>query len=448
VAAGERRAGQVLPRQRLSVERLRTVLSTPPDRLRLAGAVLAAVVLLFGAVTAWQVDNRAQAADQVVTHSEPLSQDAAEIYRSLADADTTAASGFLQAGDEPAAVRQRYEDDLTTAARLLAQAAARTTASDDAQHWVSELNQQLPRYAGLVETARANNRQGLPLGGAYLRYASAQMQNTLLPDAQKLVDAESKRMDGDYADGQATAWGALLLGLLALGALGWYQVKLFRRTNRVFNVGLLGATAAVVVALLWLQIGDSLAASSLADSSSRAAQPLRTLDQARIQSLKAHAAENLDLVARGSTDTYTTQWKDVTTQLAGPAGSSGPIGGTLLQAQRQAPGSAEPAVAAAEKQYTAWAAKHQAAATANQAGDYDTALKDTVGTSGETADTDFAAMDQQLAKAATAEQAEFKQAADGVSGELDVLAAGAAVLSLVAAVGVVRGIGRRVAEYR
>lgn len=427
-------------------------MQTPPGRLQSARVVLAALVLLFGLVAAWQVSSQAQAADGVVTHSEPLSQDAAEIYRSLADADTTAASGFLLAGDEPAAVRQRYQDDLATAARLLAQAAARTTASDDAQHWVSELNQQLPQYAGLVETARANNRQGLPLGGAYLRYASNKMQTALLPDAQKLVNAESKRLDGDYGDAQAPAWIALALGAAALAALVWCQVKLFRRTNRVFNLGLLVASAATLAALVWLVAGGVATSSALAESRSRGADPLRILDQARIEALQAHAAENLDLVARGSTDQYSTRWKSVTDQLAGPLPNGAKTrtpGGDLRQAQAKAPADAAPQLADAKTQFDAWDARHQAAAASNQAGDYDAALRASISaTGGNTADTAFAAMDQQLAKAATAEQADFKAAANGVSASLDMLAAGAVVLALLAALGVIRGIGRRVAEYR
>ncbi|MFD0569815.1 hypothetical protein ACFQ0T_11880 [Kitasatospora gansuensis] len=82
-------------------QRLRQLTGTAPARLRAAGVVLTTLVLLFGALTAWQVSVRAKAAGQVVTHSQPLSQDAAEIYRSLADADTTAASAFLLAGDAP-----------------------------------------------------------------------------------------------------------------------------------------------------------------------------------------------------------------------------------------------------------------------------------------------------------------------------------------------------------
>lgn len=453
-AAGRRLSAQSATAQPVqgAVAWLRGVAGTAPGRLRLASAVLTVLVLAFGALTAWQVGTRAQAAGQVVSHSEPLSQDAAEIYRSLADADTTAAGGFLLAADAPQAVRDRYENDLATAGRLLTQAAARTDSSSGAQHWVTELNQQLPRYAGLVETARANDRQGLPLGGAYLRYASTLMQRTLLPSAQQLVDAESRRLDADYADARSLPWAAFGLGVVALGALVWCQVLLLRRTKRVFNPGLLGATASVLAALLWLAIGSLAGGGDLADSRSHGALPLRSLNQARIEALQSRAAENLDLVARGASDSYTRRWTEVTAALAGPPtadGASRGPGGELDRARTGAPAEAGAALGGARAQFATWDARHRAAAASNDAGDYTSALKATIGTAGtDTSDSAFNAMDQQLARAAVVEQAAFRSAAQGVDGSLEVLAAGVALLAVLAAAGAVVGLGRRLAEYR
>ncbi|MFJ9518717.1 hypothetical protein ACIRPK_10675 [Kitasatospora sp. NPDC101801] len=430
-------------------QRLRELTGTAPARLRAATVVLTALVVLFGALTAWQVSVRARAADQVVTHSQPLSQDAAEIYRSLADADTTAASAFLLAGDAPAALRQRYEGDLATAARLLAQAAARTDASSEAQRWVAELNQQLPQYAGLVETARANDRQGLPLGGAYLRYASKQMQGAMLPAAQKLADAENRRLDQDYAAAGAFPWTSLALGLLTLGMLGWCQLLLLRRTNRVFNIGLLSASAAVLAGLLWLTVGTVTAGMDLDDSRSHGAVPLRVLNQARIQALQSRAAENLDLVARGGSDSYDKDWGRYSAELAGDPvadGKTRTAGGSLEVALLDAPKDARSALEQARKLFPAWDAKHQAA---EQGDDYAAAVKAVVGPGGtDTSEAVFAALDEQLGKAAAAELAVFDRSAKGVAGGLTGLAVGAAVLALLAAAGVTVGLGRRLAEYR
>ncbi|MFJ8439058.1 hypothetical protein [Kitasatospora griseola] len=447
-AVAQKQTGAVAPpaaRGPGPVARLRRAAATPPGRLRAAGAVLAALVLLFGAVAVWQSAHRSRAAGQVVSVGGPLSQDAAEIYRRLADADATAAAGFLLAGNEPAEVRARYQDDLATAARLLAEAAARSGDSAESRSALAELNRQLPRYAGLVETARAVDRQGLPLGGAYLRYASDLMQGTVLPQAQRLADAESAGLDADYRTAGAVPWTALALGALALAALVRQQVLLFRRTNRVFNLGLLGGSLAVLAALGWLLAGTLAADDDLAGSRTYGTRPLRELDQVRIKALQAHTAENLDLVARGASDKYTKQWDGLVATLDADRRATGSVAGLVAGAD---PATAGP-LADADRAYRQWQERHKDAAAKNSAGDYEAALQRTLTAGGaDTADAAFRAADGKWAAAAQTEQDAFARRAGGVDGVLAGQAVAAGVLSVLGAAAVLRGIGRRLAEYR
>lgn len=93
------------PRRRTAwaegVDRLKAAATTEPGRLRIIGAILALLVVAFGATTAWQMTDRSAAADDVLHSSQPLSADAADIYRSLADANTAASSGFLAGARNP-----------------------------------------------------------------------------------------------------------------------------------------------------------------------------------------------------------------------------------------------------------------------------------------------------------------------------------------------------------
>ena len=73
------------------------------------------------------------------------------IYRSLADADTAAASGFLAGAQEPARRRERYEKDITHASKLLIKAASNTGGSSESGRQIATLNEELPRYTGLIE---------------------------------------------------------------------------------------------------------------------------------------------------------------------------------------------------------------------------------------------------------------------------------------------------------
>ncbi|MEV5505145.1 hypothetical protein [Streptomyces orinoci] len=427
---------------------------TEPGRLRALGAAVAALLIVFGALTAWQVSDRSTAADAVVNHSQPLSAAAADIYRSLADADTTAASGFLADGKEPRTVRERYEKDIDTASALLVKAAAGADRASFEHTQIAKLNQQLPLYTGLVESARANNRQGLPLGGAYLRYASDRMRLELLPAARKLYEAETGRLRSDYHDAESWPWFALAAGVLTLAALGWAQHREYRRTNRVFNQGLLAATAATTVALLWLTAGHGFACAGLNGSYQHGAKSMDVLHTARIASLQARGAENLTLVARGAVvtadnrDAYEESYGLNMRQLAGDASAAAPVGGLLARAGSLADGQGgRQPVARAQEFVRQWRQRHQRERTVDEAGDYAKALPMVIGDKDSTGES-FDRVDAELQKALDHEQGEFRRSADDGRGALTGLAAGAAALALLGALGVLLGIGRRLSEYR
>ncbi|AWL38434.1 MULTISPECIES: hypothetical protein [unclassified Streptomyces] len=442
-------ASAAVPGQRgvrsVAAERLRAVATTEPGRLQVIGAVLALLVVAFGAVTALEVSGRASAADDVVTRSQPLSADAADIYRSLADADTMAASGFLAGAEEPEDVHAQYEEDIREASRLLVKAAAGTDASSSSAGEIRTLNELLPEYAGLVERARANNRQGLPLGGAYLRYANQKMTNDLLPAAERLYAAETGRLSTDTADARRWPFLALGAGVVALAALVWTQRRAYRRTNRVFSRGLLAATAAASVVLLWLAVGHTVARAELRAAMTHGQESLDVLNKARINSLKARANENLTLVARGAVLTADgTQDKYETDYGAGMKA----LGEQLTTAGRLADDSRgrEPVARAADA-VSEWQERHRRARSTDDQGDYDGALKQIIGAKDSTGES-FALVDEALEEALGQEQSEFTGAAKSGRGALGGLPVGAGVLAVLGAVAAIAGINRRLSEYR
>ncbi|MFZ4277523.1 hypothetical protein ACOZFM_33010 [Streptomyces arboris] len=439
-----------LPAQRpsswaLQSRRLRAVATTEPGRLQIIGAVLALLVVAFGAVTALEISHRASAADDVVGRSQPLSADAANIYRSLADADTMAASGFLAGAQEPRAVQDQYRKDIEEAARLLVKASANTDSSTSSWQEITTLNELLPVYTGLIERARANNRQGLPLGGAYLRYANQKMTNELLPAAERLYAAETGRLDRDSADARRWPFLSLAAGLVVLGALVWMQRRNYRRTNRVFNHGLLVATAAASVVLLWLAVGHTVARTELRSAMTHGQESLDVLNNARINSLKARANENLTLVARGavltadgSADQYET---DYTTGMKA-------LRAQLKKAERLADDESGSApVAKAAKSVTEWQDRHRKARATDDQGDYDGALEQIIGAKDSTGQS-FQQVDTALRTALAHEQGEFTAAAEDGRGALRGLPTGAAALAVLGAVAAILGINRRLSEYR
>nr|WP_313896304.1 hypothetical protein [Streptomyces sp. YIM 98790] len=431
------------------LDRLRAGARTEPGRLRIIGAVLAGLILLFGAVTAWQTGDRAGGAARVVDDTQPLSADAASIYRSLADADTTAATGFLSGADEPRAVRERYEEDIRAAAVLLGAAATHSGGSPEAREQIRVLSEQLPVYTGLVETARAHNRRGLPLGGAYLRYASTRMQEVLLPAAERLYLLETDRFRSELDDARKWPWAALLTGGAALGVLGWAQVRHLRRTNRVLNPGLVAATAAVAVLLGWLAGAHTLARSQLGTADHEGARSLEVLNEMWIALLQARGDENLILVARGSGSVYAENYQERMELIAGPAGDGEDAAAGLLSGAR---GLAEDEAGrgpldSVGADIAAWRARHDEARRAEAGGDYERAVDLVIGAE-ESTGVLFDRVHGSLDEAVGHEQQDFEQAASGGRSALGGLTAGAVVLGLAGAAGAVLGIGRRLSEYR
>ncbi|MFI9392133.1 hypothetical protein ACIG53_14770 [Streptomyces bauhiniae] len=428
-------------------ERLRDAATTEPGRLRVIGAVLALLVVAFGAVTAWQSGERATAADDVLTRSQPLSSGAAAIYRSLADANTAASTGFLAGPRESAANRERYEDDIRTAASGLVRAAADTEPGSASEATVRKLNRLLPEYKGLVERARVYNRQGYPVGGAYLRYANEKMQTEMLPAAQDLYTKENQRLDADYADATPYPWAAIALGLLALAALGLAQYRDFRRTNRVLNHGLVAASAATVVVLLWLVIGHTVARSGLFGSYDHGIRSLNVLHNAQIAALKARGNENLSLVARGA-ETVEVNGKKQDAYYYAFDRDLATLDARLTEARRLADDAkgGEP-VDSALGDTAEWKHRHGTARTEDEAGNYQRALDLVIGTD-DTTGAAFDGVDRSLTRALGHEQTEFDRAATDGRDAMTGLPEGAAVLGVLGAAGAVSGIGRRLSEYR
>ncbi|WP_425833645.1 hypothetical protein [Streptomyces fractus] len=444
------------PRRRTAwaegVDRLKAGATTEPGRLRIIGAVLALLVVAFGATTAWQMTDRSAAADDVLHSSQPLSADAADIYRSLADANTAASSGFLAGGQEPAAARDRYERDIRNAADKLVTAATSTDPGTRSARKIAELNKLLPQYKGLIERARANNRQGFPLGGAYLRYANQKMQTEMLPAAEDLYKTENQRLRDDYDSATPYPWIAITLGVLALGGLAWAQRRNYRRTNRVFNQGLLAATAASTVVLLWLVVGHTVARSGLSSSYDHGVRSLNVLHDASIASLKARGSENLTLVSRGaetvsvkgvSKDKYDVDFQREMTALAGK------LNAAYALADGEGDTAGRTPVTKANDSMKEWRKRHQDAREQDDSGNYQGALDKIIGSKKDKPTGEcFDLVDKNLDTALVHEQRQFSADAGGGRNAMSGLPVGAAVLAVLAAAGAVFGIGRRLSEYR
>ncbi len=421
-------------------------LRSTPGRLRLLLVGLVLASLGWGALSAFTASQYASAAAGVLASREPLSLDAQQIYRSLSDANDAAATAFLAGGLEPTTTRQRYLADLTQAESALADATARGGPGPGAAATdLRALAVSLPVYSGEIETARADNRIGLPLGAAYLREASGLMRGTLLNRAAGLYAAENASL-GD-ASAQATGLPLVCVTGAAGLAVGFALFRSARwlrgRTNRVLNAGLLVAGVLLVASLAWLAVAYAGGRGDLLDASARGSATVEALAQVGIVAQQAHADESLTLIDNTGNDNYQADY--VTRQRA-----LGPGPGTLLTAaQAAARGTpAAPAVAAVVSDARTWFAAHAAVRSADDNGKHTAAVTSALGTKPGTAGAAFTRLYNDLATATAEDQAVFDATARSASGAYAGLEAGLIVAALVMAAGCTRGLSRRLAEYR
>jgi hypothetical protein len=447
-------SGTSAPAARGVLRRFRLDSATTPGRLWLLLAILVALSLTWGLIATLTADQHASAAAEVVAVSEPLSLDAEQIYRSLSDADATAASAFLSGGLEPASARQRYNADITQAAirieaasALMGASAARTglpshrgqAAGSATGDDLAALSAGLPVYTGEVETARADNRLGLPLGAAYLREASALLRGTLLPAASDIYAQQSRLLTS--ASAQATGLPLMVVALVTGLVVGYVFYRswrwLTRRTHRRVNYGLLVAAVAGAVSLVWLAGAFAVGRTELLHALQQGSAPAETFARADVAALQAHADESLTLIDNSGDDSFQ---KDFIVQqkLLGP----GP--GTLLAAVKVPAGSGV-SVSGVAAGAQAWYQAHAALRALDDNGNHRAAVQSAL--AGDAAGR-FALLSAALSKGITVDQAVFTAKARGGREAFTGLAAGMIVASLVMAAGCAWGLNRRLAEYR
>jgi hypothetical protein len=423
-------------------QRLRAIARSTPGRLT-AAMILLLVLGIADGVTAF---TGAAAAGSHVTNvrqsSGPRTVDAQSLYRELSDADATAAAAFLAAGAEPAPVRSRYLNDIAAAGAYLSQVTAGVTRPSNA---LRTLATELPVYTGLVETARADNLLGYPVGAAYLREASGLMRDTLLPAANDVYVTETAQLGHDSEAAASYPYVAVALAVLMLAALVLVQRYLTVRTRRFVNLGLVVATVATLVAVLYQNIAWAGLHSHLDSARSAGSSQVELLAQARIAALQARADESLTLIARGSGQTFEDDFEKIMQRIVGNDGRSGLLAAAGDSAE-------DPSVRiAVERSVTAisiWQTVHKTVRQDDEGGRYQEAVTQTIGDGPTDAAKLFAQVDNQLNDGIVAADTRFNDEATAAANAIDAVGIVVIVLTLLTLAGVVVGVQRRIAEYR
>src|SRR4051812_13035317 len=414
-----------------------------PVRLRLTAAALVIASIALGAIATTAATSRRDAAHSLSGSDEPQLMRGEGIYASLSAADATAATTFLTGGIEPVGRRSQYLRDLDAASAQLTTLARHAGASPDTRTAAATLARQLPVYTGLVEAARANNRQGFPVGAAYLRRASALMRTQLLPAAERLYVVEAERMNRDYRDGTrnfgliaTVVVAAVLLALLVLA-----QVGLARLTNRILNVPLLMATVLVAALGIWIGVGLSGEQNALAAAQRKGSDSVQLLSASRVLALRAQGDDSLALIGRGSDTTSLEDFDRAMIALRGKRAGGGLLGEAQRVAERSATAGSLAAVRASLARFER---AHAGVAARESRGDYTGAVRTYIRGELRVA----RSLDAALESGTRAAQRRFATNADRASSSVRGLHFGIPLLALAIAALAVLGLSQRVREYR
>lgn len=285
------------------LRRSATFLMTSPGRLTTVVMILIIAILASG-VSMWQsTAGRQDQLTMISQLSEPMANASQNLYASLTIADASANTAFSRGTLNSNQDLDNQFDDVIAQASMSATRAATgiSDVNDPAMNDITTVQRLLPTYTGMVETARANARQGNPVSVAYLASASNLMQEQILPAAKSLYEATSTAT----ADQQRALslpplvpMSGIAAAILMLFLTQWW---LTRRTGRLFNVGLASATVLMGAALVGVFIattapwqGNAVFGETRTD--------VHSLTEIRIDAQQLRASETLGLVRRQPAD--------------------------------------------------------------------------------------------------------------------------------------------------
>lgn len=402
---------------------------TTPARLWIALIAAVTAFLAIGGTCAATLATRQAAQTRASGSAEPLVQNVNLLYHALAEADATAATALLVGPVPPTRLLNVYNDDISQAVTALSTASRELAGDDAASAQLAKVAGQLPLYTAYIATAQADNRQGFPVAGAYLREASTLMHSRILAEVQAVSDEESAAQRSGLAAVSGFPIWITVVGLLALIVLARVGRELRHSTRRRANLGLAAGLLIAVSVVLWSLVAVSSAASAADRAQGDFGRLAATLGN-RDSLARVASYQSLALVDRGEDNGNDTADEQAAFKAIGFSGLDDVAGVEYRQLNDDL----------------------NQASRAIQDGDYEKAIDLVVGhgpqAAANTVDAYSAALDGDLVAAAKADQAAYAADAGAAGSALSGGLWAGLIGGVLAAFAAAYGINKRLAEYR
>jgi hypothetical protein len=277
-----------------------------------------------------------------------------------------------------------------------------------------------------------------------MQVASEEAHLVLLPAARTIYALQDTALT--VASSQATGVPLVIVaGVFAVVtgfALYRTQRWLTRRTHRVFNYGLVTASAALIISVVWLVVTFAIARSDLVQGIGSGSRPAGTLAQASIDVQQARGDEILNLISRSGDTSFEQNFQSVRNQI-------GPGTGTLLAVAASASrGQAVAQVTAAARDAGSWYAANEQVYHLDLAAAYAAETKLVIGTGPGGSAAGYTQLESDISRAIADNLSTFQSRATAGASAFGPLEGVVIVAALLMAAGCARGLGRRLGEYR
>jgi hypothetical protein len=275
-----------------------------PSRYR-AYTVGAGAALVLVAITASAlIVSLSDRTDRVRDQTGPVLVATQQLYSSLAEADAAATAVQLSGADENREQRRFYEQALERSTQQIERVATLIGNDPAAHQALQSIAAELTTYAGVVETARAQNKAGSAAANATLTSALDLMRSGIGQDVAQLTSISERHLADDYKRPVANIAVAVLSVVASLVVLVALQRFMMRRAHRLINIPIAVGTLAVLLLGIWMLLAETGQRRDLRSASSNGYASISAT--ARIQGVayRAKADESLALLGSGAVGSF------------------------------------------------------------------------------------------------------------------------------------------------
>jgi len=372
----------------------------------------------------------ASSANSIQNNHAALIVSARTVQTELARANAAAAATLLDGSDDWDVQRNDYDEALRAGAQALESAIAAAPDDDEALHeQLAVLTAAVPRYTGLIEAARANNRQGFPAGAAYLDEATALLETEIFPLTDSLANQAATSYRSEYDRHQGPISVAVGLLIMATLMLLWYllrtQIWMARWFRRTVNPAVLATTVVVAGALLVNILLFVSSWAGLKEAREEGYDVLRQYLDIRTNSLAARADESRFLIARGAGESFEITFRQRADLVESALASEGPEAATSVS------------------QWNEYRTHHERVVALARQGEHSTAVDEA-----SDAGRRFVAFDEQIQELAANRRLHLEDQTASVANNWRLLSLIGPILAVIAAALALWGLQQRRAEYR